>query len=105
MKEIKMDPLDVVIRMPDDPDNKGAIFCSYLSPDGDGATLVSGKGNKILPMALLFLDNLMESFDQEQKATFIRILGEHLVEMTKDVDGFEAMIIRRRGDADGDEND
>ena len=103
MREVKLDPLDVVIRMPEDPDKKGAIFCSYLSPDGDGATIVNGKGNKILPMALLFLDNLMESFDQEQKTTFIKILGEHLVDMTKGVDGIEAMIIRRRGDAD--END
>ena len=105
MKEMRMDPLDVVIRMPDDPDGKGAIFCSYLSPDGDGATLVNGKGNKILPMALMFLDSLMESLDQEHKRLFIRVLGEHLVDMTKGVDGMEAMIIRRRGDADGDEND
>ena len=105
MKEYKMDPFDVVIRVPEDPDGKGAIFCSYLSPDGDGATLIIGKGNKILPMTLMFLDNLMESFDQEQKATFIKILGEHLVDMTKDVDGFEAMIIRKKVAADGDEND
>lgn len=104
MKEIKMDPLDVVIRMPDDPGNKGAIICSYLSPEGGGATFVKGMGKHVLPMAVMLLDNLMESLDQEQKSLFIRALGEHLVEMTKGVDGIEAMIIRRRA-ADGDEND
>ena len=105
MKEVKLDPLDVVIRMPEDPDNKGAIICSYLSPEGGGATLVKGMGKHVLPMAVMLLDNLMESLDQKQKSLFIRVLGEHLVEMTKDVDGIEAMIIRRRGDVDDDEND
>ena len=105
MKEFKMDPFDVVITMPEDPDNKGAIFCSYRSPGGDGATLINGNGGNIVPMALIFLDNLMGSFDEEQKKNFIRILGEHLVDMTKGVDGFEAMIIRCRGAADDDEND
>lgn len=104
MKEIKMDPFDVVITMPEDPDNKGAIFCSYRSPGGDGATLINGNGGNIVPMTLLFLDNLMGSFDQEGKTRFINVLAEHLVEMTKDVDGIEAMMIRRRA-ADGDEND
>ena len=104
MKEIKMDPFDVVITMPEDPDNKGAIFCSYRSPGGDGATLINGNGRNIVPMALMFLDNLMESFDQEGRARFINVLAEHLVEMTKDVDGIEAMMVRRRA-ADDDEND
>lgn len=104
MKEMRMDPLDVVITMPEDPDNKGAIFCSYRSPGGDGATLINGNGGNIVPMTLLFLDNLMGSFDQEGRARFINVLAEHLVEMTKGVDGIEAMIIRRRA-ADDDEND
>ena len=105
MREVKLEPLDVVIRMPEDPDNKGAIICSYLSPEGGGATLVNGRGKHVLPMAVLLLDNLMEGLDQEQKSLFIRVLGEHLVDMTKGVDGIEAMIIRRRVDADGDEDD
>lgn len=104
MKEFKMDPFDVVITMPEDPDNKSAVFCSYRSPGGDGATLINGNGSNIVPMALMFLDNLMGSFDQEGKAKFINILAEHLVEMTKDVDGIEAMMVRRRA-ADDDEND
>ena len=105
MKEVKLDPLDVVIRMPDDPDNKGAIICSYLSPEGGGATFIKGMGKNVLPMAVMLLDNLMESLDQEQKSLFIRLLGEQLVDMTKGVDGFEAMIIRKKVDADDDEDD
>ena len=104
MKEYKMDPFDVVIRVPEDPDNKSAVICMYKGPENNGSTFINGKGKDILAMTLMFLDHLKDCLDREQKTEFIKILGEHLVEMTKDVDGIEAMMVRRRA-ADDDEND
>ena len=106
MKEIKLSPFDVVIQMPEDPGHKSAIICMYKGPNDNGTTYINGNGKAVLAMTLMFLENLKESFDQEQKAEFLKILGEHLVDMAQGVDGFQAMIIRKKVDEDdADEND
>ena len=106
MKEFKIEELGVTITVPDDPaETDSAIVCTYLHKNGTGATIVAGKAENVLPMTMLVQDNIMNDLNQAQKKKYIQALGEHLVEMTKGVDGFEAMIIRKKVDADDDDED
>ena len=106
MKAIEMTGLGVTVNVPDDPaDGKGALICMYLADDGSGGTLIRGAGHDIVPMTLMLLDNLLESLNQEQRRAYIATIGEHLVDMVKDVDGIEAVVIRRQKEDDADENE
>lgn len=106
MRELTVDNVGLVVRVPDDPaEGKSAVLCIYKTPKGEGGTIVAGNGHDVVPLTMMLLDNVMKCFDNKRKAAFIGILGEHLVEMTKDVDGVDAIMIKKRKHEEDEEDE